>query len=227
MSSEFHHAERKGWEWGKDFWLAAAFAPFARRCGCHRDLQSERSALWREKFPAQTRARAAAWRSDGCVSARTTARQRATRFRKLKTGRCCCASVGLIPSRIRRGLLNRRREILGRHPQSILVLAGACTEEKYGKMIERKIQELGLEGRVMLTGGLAAGRPAVDRIAAAGRRCRPAFRIGDVRPGFAGGVGRRHSGHFQPDFRCNHADEGRQKRLAVRSGKTRNISSRD
>jgi glycosyltransferase involved in cell wall biosynthesis len=45
------------------------------------------------------------------------------------------------------------------HPNAMLVLAGACTDEPYGKLIDNKIKELGLQEKVLLTGGLPQGDP--------------------------------------------------------------------
>jgi len=56
-------------------------------------------------------------------------------------------------------LIERAPAIFLKHPQTILVLAGACTDEPYGKAIERQIKELGLQQRVLLTGGLPPGDP--------------------------------------------------------------------
>ncbi len=40
-----------------------------------------------------------------------------------------------------------------RHPNSVLVLLGACTDEAYGEELSRDIKRLGLEDRVLLFGG--------------------------------------------------------------------------
>lgn len=49
--------------------------------------------------------------------------------------------------------------IFQRFPNALLVLAGSCTDAPYGKAIEKKIESLGLEGRILLTGGLPPGDP--------------------------------------------------------------------
>ncbi|MBA4149184.1 MAG: glycosyltransferase family 4 protein [Verrucomicrobia bacterium] len=49
--------------------------------------------------------------------------------------------------------------ILQRFPNTLLVFAGACTDASYGKAIEKKIEELGLRHRILLTGGLPPGDP--------------------------------------------------------------------
>jgi glycosyltransferase involved in cell wall biosynthesis len=49
--------------------------------------------------------------------------------------------------------------ILQKHPDVVLVLAGACTDEPYGIRIEDTIRRLGLNNKVILTGGLPPGDP--------------------------------------------------------------------
>lgn len=49
--------------------------------------------------------------------------------------------------------------IFQKHPRAILVLAGACTDEGYGKSIRQRIEERGLWERVLLTGGLPPNDP--------------------------------------------------------------------
>ena len=49
--------------------------------------------------------------------------------------------------------------ILERHPDAVLVLAGACTDELYGKALRKEVRRLGIEQRVLFTGGLPPGDP--------------------------------------------------------------------
>jgi glycosyltransferase involved in cell wall biosynthesis len=46
-----------------------------------------------------------------------------------------------------------------KHPRALLVLAGSCTDEQYGKLIDRRIRSLGLENRVLRIGGLPPNDP--------------------------------------------------------------------
>ncbi len=69
-------------------------------------------------------------------------------------------SVGRIdPIKNQGWLLEQMPEILRKHPRALLVLAGACTNEPYGELIEKKIRQLGLQDKVLLTGGLPSGDP--------------------------------------------------------------------
>ncbi|HWI59201.1 MAG TPA: glycosyltransferase family 4 protein, partial [Bacillota bacterium] len=56
-------------------------------------------------------------------------------------------------------LLEQAPRIFKRHPRALLVLAGPCTDEPYGELIEQKIRQLGLEQQVLLTGGLPPNDP--------------------------------------------------------------------
>ena len=56
-------------------------------------------------------------------------------------------------------LVEKMPAIMMRHPDVVLVLAGACTDQPYGVALERRIRELALEDKVLLTGGLAPGDP--------------------------------------------------------------------
>ncbi|MFN7137786.1 MAG: glycosyltransferase family 4 protein [Limisphaerales bacterium] len=49
--------------------------------------------------------------------------------------------------------------IFEKFPNSLLVLAGSCTDAPYGKSIEKKIDHLGLQNKILLTGGLPPGDP--------------------------------------------------------------------
>jgi len=47
--------------------------------------------------------------------------------------------------------------ILERHRDAVLVLAGACTDELYGKALRKEMRRLRIEDRVLFTGGLPPG----------------------------------------------------------------------
>jgi len=68
--------------------------------------------------------------------------------------------VGRIDSVKNQGwLIERALAIFLKHPQAMLVLAGACTDPAYGQAIEKEIARLGLQRQVLLTGGLPPGDP--------------------------------------------------------------------
>jgi alpha-maltose-1-phosphate synthase len=68
--------------------------------------------------------------------------------------------VGRIDSVKNQGwVVEQMPEIIRKHPDTLLVLAGASTDEVYSAALTRRICELGLEQRVLLTGGLPPGDP--------------------------------------------------------------------
>jgi alpha-maltose-1-phosphate synthase len=50
-------------------------------------------------------------------------------------------------------------QIRQRHPEALLVIAGACTDPGYGDSIRRQIESLQLQKHVLLTGGIPPGDP--------------------------------------------------------------------
>jgi glycosyltransferase involved in cell wall biosynthesis len=56
-------------------------------------------------------------------------------------------------------LVHHAPEFFKRHPGSVLVFLGACTDEAYGEELKRDIQRLGLEDRVFLFGGFQPQDP--------------------------------------------------------------------
>src|SRR5262249_3675702 len=72
-------------------------------------------------------------------------------------GRKVLLSLGRIdPIKNQTWLLEQAPEIFKKYPDATLVLAGPCTDEPYGQLIERQKQQLGLNGQLLLTGGLAS-----------------------------------------------------------------------
>jgi glycosyltransferase involved in cell wall biosynthesis len=55
--------------------------------------------------------------------------------------------------------LQHIREISRHHPSCLLVFAGACTDESYGKALKKEIERSNLEQTVFFTGGLPPGDP--------------------------------------------------------------------
>jgi alpha-maltose-1-phosphate synthase len=49
--------------------------------------------------------------------------------------------------------------VVKRHPTAMLILAGPCTDECYGKSVAKEIRNLGLSNDVLMTGGLAPDDP--------------------------------------------------------------------
>jgi len=75
-------------------------------------------------------------------------------------GKRILLSVGRIDAVKNQGwLVKQAPAIFQRHPQAMLVLAGACTDDSYGAALNKEIRKLGLQRSVLLTGGLPPGDP--------------------------------------------------------------------
>jgi glycosyltransferase involved in cell wall biosynthesis len=75
-------------------------------------------------------------------------------------GRDVVLSLGRIDAvKNQRWVVEQMPEMLRRHPNVVLVLAGACTDEAYGAELNRRIAELGLEPHVLITGKLPPADP--------------------------------------------------------------------
>jgi glycosyltransferase involved in cell wall biosynthesis len=73
-------------------------------------------------------------------------------------GRQILLCVGRIdPVKNQGWLIEQMPAVLKRHPDAMLVLAGACTDKSYGVQLLQRIGKLGLETHVLLTGGLPPG----------------------------------------------------------------------
>lgn len=75
-------------------------------------------------------------------------------------GRQVLLSVGRIdPVKNQAWLVEQMPAVLRRHPRAMLVLAGPCTDEPYGRELDRLIDRLGLGDSVRLTGKIPPGDP--------------------------------------------------------------------
>jgi glycosyltransferase involved in cell wall biosynthesis len=142
-----------GWEWGKLFGLLFRSHRLLADADAIITCNPREAALWREKFPSKR----VVVQPHGVPTAdyEKDCRERArTAFPEI-CGREVLLSAGrLDPIKNQSWLLEQAPEIFRRHPDAILVLAGACTDQPYGEQIERQLRELGLQKRVLLTGGL-------------------------------------------------------------------------
>ncbi len=75
-------------------------------------------------------------------------------------GRKVLLSLGRIdPVKNQSWLLDQAPAIFRRFPEALLVLAGPCTDEPYGKLVQQRIRDLGIAERVLLTGPLTPNSP--------------------------------------------------------------------
>jgi glycosyltransferase involved in cell wall biosynthesis len=158
LKSSFHNPTRKGVEWGRIFGLLLRSPQLIEDADAIITCNPKEAALHQEKYPRKHvmvqphGVRTELYKNDQRAVACAAFPQLADRRILLSVGR-----IDSIKNQA--WLIEQAPVLFKKHPETVLVLAGACTEEKYGKMIEKRIHELGLDDRVFLTGGLPPGDP--------------------------------------------------------------------
>ncbi|MDB6026976.1 MAG: glycosyltransferase family 1 protein [Verrucomicrobiales bacterium] len=145
-----------GFEWGRLFGFALRSRRVLPEADAIITCNKTEAALLRKKFPKQRvlvqphGVPAHEYDRDCRVAAREA-------FPAI-VGRQLLLSVGRIDTvKNQRWLVEQAPAIFQRHPEAILVLAGACTDPAYGKSIERELERSSLGTRVLLLGGLPPG----------------------------------------------------------------------
>jgi glycosyltransferase involved in cell wall biosynthesis len=155
LKSSFEDACDGGWEWGKLFGFIFQSHNLFHDADAILACNDKEASLLRERYPAKRvvvqphAVPLALYRHDH----RDVAREMLPQIR----GRKLLLCVGRIdPVKNQGWLLDQAPEIFRKHPQALLVLAGPCTDEAYGELITQKIRHLGLDQRVLVTGGFPA-----------------------------------------------------------------------
>jgi starch synthase len=154
----FHASVGKGLEWGRVFGLVFGSRNLFRDADCIVTCNEKEAALLRKKgarvFVQPHGVPVEVYREDHRAAAGSA-------FPKI-AGRQLLLCVGRVdPIKNQAWLLDRAPDIFKKHPEAMLVLAGPCTDEPYGKLVEGRIKELGIGDRVLLTGGFPPNAPAL------------------------------------------------------------------
>ena len=151
---------RNAIEWGKIFgWLLRSRQVLAR-ADAILTCNGREAALLQEKYPGKL----VLAQPHGVPRKEYQADRRAEVQRAFPhlAGKRILLTVGRIdPAKNQEWLVQQLPQLLKRHPDAHLALAGACTNEAYGKLLKKEIRNLGLEQCVTLTGGLPPGSPAL------------------------------------------------------------------
>jgi glycosyltransferase involved in cell wall biosynthesis len=152
------NAPAGGWEWGKIFGLILQSRRLLVDADAIVTCNENEARLLREKYPAKR----VVVQPHGVPLAIYQENRRAQAldaFPEIR-GKQILLSMGRIdPIKNQGWLVEQAPAIFQTHPHAVLVLAGACTDETYGEMIRQRIRALGLEQRVLLTGGLPPNDP--------------------------------------------------------------------
>lgn len=158
LKASFNAPCSDGWEWGKLFGLLFQSHRLFRDADAILSCNGKEAALLQARFP-EKRVEVQPhgvpldiYRRDQRAAAQSAFPQLADRQVLLCLGR-------IDPVKNQSWLIEQAPLIFQRHPRALLVLAGPCTDEAYGTLIQQRIQQLGLSDRILLTGGLPAGDP--------------------------------------------------------------------
>jgi alpha-maltose-1-phosphate synthase len=158
VRQDFNAPVRGGWEWGKLFgWLLGSRLLF-RDADCIITCNQTEATLLAKEHPDKR----IIVQPHGVPLGFYQQNQRMAACAAFPQiiGRQTLLCVGRIdPIKNQSWLLHQAPAIFKRHPNALLVLAGPCTDEPYGELIQREIKELGLQDRVLLTGGLPPNDP--------------------------------------------------------------------
>jgi starch synthase len=145
-----------GYEWGKFFGALLRSREVLKRADAIVTCNPKEASLQREKFPEKR----IVVQPHGVPTGRYSEDQRAKTLDAFPTlaNRKIILVVGRIdPVKNQGWVLVQMPRILQRHPEAVLVLAGACTDELYGKALRKEVRRLGIENKVLFTGGLPPG----------------------------------------------------------------------
>jgi glycosyltransferase involved in cell wall biosynthesis len=156
IKQSFNSGAGEGWEWGKFFGLVFQSHRLFRDANAILTCNGKEAALLQRQFPQKKivvqphgvpielyRAdrRAAAWEA----------------YPEIKDRPMFVCLGRIDPVKNQLWLIEQMPSILRRHPDALLVLAGPCTDEVYGRQVEKRIGELGLH--VLRTGPLPPNDP--------------------------------------------------------------------
>lgn len=158
MKTTFNEPSHRGFEWGKLFGLLLQSRRLIQHADAVLTCNPTEAELLRKNHPGKRIVvqphgiPAVSYRHDHRAAARKAFPQIDARDVLLCVGR-------IDPVKNQGWLITQAPEIFRAHPNALLVLVGACTNETYGQELARQIRELGIGDRVLLTGGLPQGDP--------------------------------------------------------------------
>ncbi len=158
LRHELNSTTHGGVEWGRIFGLLLRSRQLLSHADAVLACNPEEARLLREQHP---RARVQV-QPHGVptslyrVDHRAAAREAFPQIRGKKLLLC----VGRIdPVKNQQWLLRQAPEIFRKHPETILLFAGPCTDESYGHALGRCVEEAGLSDRVFRSGALPSADP--------------------------------------------------------------------
>jgi alpha-maltose-1-phosphate synthase len=147
-----------GWEWGKIFGLLLQSRRLLGDADAIVTCNENEARLLREQYPGKR----VVVQPHGVPLDIYEPDRREPAFKAFPQirGKQILLSVGRIdPVKNQSWLIEQMSPVFQKFPRAILVLAGAVTDETYGEKLRQRIKVLGMEDRVILTGGLPPNDP--------------------------------------------------------------------
>ena len=158
VKKSFNAPLTQGIEWGKLFGFLFQSHRLFRDADAILTCNPREAALLKEKLPGK-RIVVQPHGVDMALYSRDCRAEALGAFPQL-CDRKILLSLGRIdPIKNQSWLLEQAPELLSKHPDATLVLAGPCTDEPYGELIARQKKQLGLNGQLLMIGGLASQDP--------------------------------------------------------------------
>jgi glycosyltransferase involved in cell wall biosynthesis len=158
IKQTFNTPTDRGWEWGRLFGILFQSHRLFRDADAILTCNGQEAALLQKQLPHKRvlvqphGVPLETFQQDCREAARTAFPQIRDRVVLLSLGR-------IDPVKNQSWLIEQAPAIFERHKSALLVLAGPSTDELYEQALRRRIIELGLEQRVVFTGGLPPSDP--------------------------------------------------------------------
>src|SRR6185436_10731696 len=147
-----------GVEWGRVFGLLLQSRRVLSDVDAVITCNEREAAKIQEKFPGK-RVHVQAHGVPTATFARDCRKQADEAFPQLR-GKQVLLSVGRIdPVKNQLWVVEQMPALAKKHPGAVLVLAGACTDQQYGELIQKRVRELGHEEKVILAGAFGPNDP--------------------------------------------------------------------
>lgn len=158
LRRSFASPQTGGWEWGKPFGALLRSRRILDEADAILTCNRREAVLIRERHPDR-RVIVQPHGVPAAVYAQDHREAALNAFPRIRD-RQVMLSLGRIDGVKNQGwVVDQLPEVLKRHPNALLVLAGACTDEAYGENLHRRIAELGLTNHVLITGKLPPADP--------------------------------------------------------------------
>jgi len=160
LKVRFYQAPRLSWEWGKIFGALLRSRQLLEKADAVLTCNPREAALLQEKYPGH-RIQVQPHGVDTALFEEDCRHEARAAFPQIGEQKVLLAAGRIDSVKNQLWLVERLPAILMKHPKALLVLAGACTDEEFGKLLQQRIQRLGVAERVLLTGGLRPSDPSL------------------------------------------------------------------